>query len=533
MSDNTYRFYEQLSVLREEVLKPISIWDEPLIACYEMCAELGEDRWREVCEVYPYNNVQLNISLVYRFRGTWTGRAILFSLFYETHITYSHGNFWHGDDLCLFMNDSWIGNLISGLGPTLNFKESAGVKACEKTFRDYQMEAAVQHEALSVIKHFHSACSTHEYPQDVWKKFILLYHSIQPGVDRFLKKYPADLDRALESSLFTGVFTSAEGKEDKTHLDEKCHYLHLFEGHGETLSRIFDSLRYYIIRNDPSKKPIDLKGSLTLEEFGTQPDINVYKTFIYLVSEFETRHEKVDYNDEDSLDDVISSLQDCYDFCKDRYADVQKLWDELCRVYPYYDEDLNILITSEFRKTWEGRALLFSIFSKQFIRYSNNAFQSVNYTPLRFRGDSWIGVLYNDAGEQLPLVDNHGLVKCSDYYYGADEHILKACGYLAELHKACSERGDGATLWDLFLVLYEGIDHMVGDALMPKLEKYAEENNCLYVYQSLRDHEYVAADGSPTFSNFPNTWSFNILFTQCTRPLGFFFDSLSEYLIYD
>jgi len=256
-------------------------------------------------------------------------------------------------------------------------------------------------------------------------------------------------------------------------------------------------------------------------------DINIQE----ILDEFKTACAAVEEVGGDN--NFFNKLQTSYSACLALRETISKYTQQMWDAYPYDNVDLNISVTRNFRGTWYGRALLFSLFTKNLIMYKDGGFCSIHGRKYSFMNDQWIGTLWEEAYGQLAFVSDKGVSDCKDFFFSAEhtESIRKAVMGLVDIYEVCSWQENPYALWARFITLYDQLPSYLDVLVMPVLRKYVEDNFCAHILNSFIDRTFVPYEGMEEKSRKPVEEPFCTLLTKIAEPFGQFFDRISDYLI--
>ncbi len=229
----------------------------------------------------------------------------------------------------------------------------------------------------------------------------------------------------------------------------------------------------------------------------------------------------------------FNRLQNCYHACIDAEENVAAYAKQMWDAYPYDDVDLNISVTRHFRGTWEGRALLFSLFSKTLITRQGTRFSSIYGVEYDFQNDMWIGSLRERGGNALSFVDDSGVKSCRDFFTSEKqvENIRKAVVDLVDIYDVCSWQEHPYALWAAFMAVFDQFSGSLDVLVFPKFKEYTEEKGCAHVLLSYLDRTFVAHEDLKEKSKDPVKEPFCQLLMKIAEPFGQFLDHMSDYLI--
>ncbi len=527
--DRIAQFEEQLALLPEAFVDPSSdAWVKPLIACYEACAEIGEVYWDAVCNVYPYTNYFLNTNLWYQFCDNWTGRAILFSIFDAAYVTCRRKTFYCKGEPYRFYCNRWKGFLVDSHNHVLCAKPTPAVLQCYMTFNN-DNEVEVDHrKALALFQEYYMFCSKQSNPTSAWERFMSLYGGLEPSLRGFIEDMfkangkVSNVLEALASSIETRNFVDLNGNEPPVSYDAYTATM-MFRDCSQLLGELFDILGNYLIWQDDTLR-LERSGAMEEpEDENATPNLiwqEDYQGFVDIVA---SSAKKLDENDSAWMD-LLDAVEEAYYVCQTYKDNSQKLWRQVCDVFPYYDSKLTSNVVKLYRSTWSGRAMLFSLFSKTFVTCEDCKFK-VGSEEVNFVGDAWIGTLYNDAGKVLMYHEGEDSFKTFSENPETQAKFAKAAQAIADVHTICVGQPIPESMWRLFMTLYYGIKDQVEEVLMP----YLEDNKP--ALESLKTGKYVWPCKLPPRSGNVAPSTFVDFFKMCGGPLGEIFDNIKGLLI--
>jgi len=230
---------------------------DTLCQIYDGCATSSSKReWfiKRLSEFYPYTDVIFNIGVTKYFRRTWTGRALLLSVFTGTFIFYAAERFWDADETeCYFSNDKWIGTIETDSGRVLPFVSYEGVTSCQDYFlNSSEQNSNLRKAALSLLG-IYSICSWQENPGDMWAEFLVIYAGIygliKNLIDPEIDKLKAEGYSYLKQSFALWAFVTKEGEMLASNGARPNSYYNMVMKIADPFGRFLDCMGDFLIGN--------------------------------------------------------------------------------------------------------------------------------------------------------------------------------------------------------------------------------------------------------------------------------------------
>ncbi len=211
-----------------------------------------------------------------------------------------------------------------------------------------------------------------------------------------------------------------------------------------------------------------------------------------LVQEFKDYAQIIETRPEEAL----PHLYKYYLMCQGYPDLVNKLWRNVCAVYPYDNVEINCLATELLKVYPYGTALLLSIFTGHFVTQHDGHFFSTKKL-YEYYPDAWIGQLRDSDGWNLLFLDNPGVTVCRRRYllFSAKQTHTKLAETLFALHETCRDDPNPDKVWKEIISIYAlACDHY-DNILIPELIVRARELNNFSVLFSLYFEKFILDDG--------------------------------------
>ncbi len=232
---------------------------------------------------------------------------------------------------------------------------------------------------------------------------------------------------------------------------------------------------------------------------------------------------------EEDMRPFLTQLKTCYQECR---VLGEEYWNKVLAVYPYDNVMLHDFFTRVYRDSWQGRALLFSVFCKKLIISHDNKFY-YHDQECEFLNDTWIGSLYAEESGKLMFVNSPAVVECYEDFIDevADDYNCElAASALQELYTFCSQQKDPVSAWDKVMAIYSGVAPSVESLLIPYLSPNDDEPTNMPITLSTLTRYYHAPMGD-TESGKEVCTNYAEFFGKTHTLLAKFFDAMSVYII--
>ncbi len=255
------------------------------------------------------------------------------------------------------------------------------------------------------------------------------------------------------------------------------------------------------------------------------------------ITNFDIACQNIGNASHEAIEELSKALASCHWFCSKRRHDkekVRQVWSHVCEKYPYDNVDLNVELTSKFRGSWNGRALLFSLFCNEVIEYNDNHFRALNGYEYPFRNDAWIGTLGAPPNPMLPFVVNPGVSHCRCLLLYAPEQaqfMTDAATAIVNIYEKCQSGPQSSELWNTFLLLYSSVANFVDSTLKYAVYKVSKQHDCPEVYYDMFDTNIKHPDELMNRYISPDGYWMQTLFGQFNQQLGVFFNNINDLLI--